>query len=293
MTRPALNPAPATIADLFRRSRAERWGLSREEFADALNASVSHAFAGSAPSPRERDRYLTGLHVADLALAAACALGRETAWDHFVLKHRPVLYRAADSLDPSGGARELADSMYADLYGMRGDDPGRRPLFRYFHGRSSLKTWLRAVLAQRHVDAIRARRRLEPLLDDDTASPAARSLSTDPDRDRLVPLLENALRTAIDQLDVKDRLRLRSYYGSQLTLAQIGRISGEHEGTVSRHLSRTRRHIRDAVERHLRGQDRLSDAAVARAFELILEDPGGLDLLGRDHEEIQQEIRRS
>jgi RNA polymerase sigma-70 factor (ECF subfamily) len=285
--------AAATVDDLFLKSGAERWGLSREEFADTVNASVRHAFAGGEPSSRERDRYVAGLHVADMALAAACALGRETAWDHFVLEHRPVLYRAADSLDSSGGARELADSIYADLYGMRDGDPARRPLFRYFHGRSSLKTWLRAVLAQRHVDAIRARRRVEPLPDDDAASPAARSQPADPDRDRLVPLLENALRTAIDQLEPKDRLRVRSYYASQLTLAQIGRLTGEHEATVSRQLSRTRRHLKEAVERHLREQAGLSDAQVARAFELILEDPGDLDLLGRDHGEIQQEIRRS
>ena len=269
--------APSTIDGLFRKADAERWTLAREEFADVLNASVGRAFATGAPSTREMDRYLAGLHVADLALAAACALGREQAWDHFVLEHRPVLYRSADALDPTGGARELADSLYADLYGMGDPGPGRRSLFRYFHGRSSLATWLRAVLAQRHVDAIRARRRTEPLPDDDGAA-AVVAQENDPDRALLVPLVENALQEAIDDLPAKDRLRLRSYYVGQLTLAEIGRITGEHEATVSRHLSRTRRSLRDAAERRLREQDHLSDAQMARAFELALEDPGGLDL---------------
>ena len=40
-------------------------------------------------------------------------------------------------------------------------DGERQSLFRYFHGRSSLATWLRAVLAQRVVDAVRVERRLE------------------------------------------------------------------------------------------------------------------------------------
>ena len=293
MNQPSSSLAPAIVNDLFRKAKAERWGLSHEQFAQAVDMSVRRGFPTTAPSRRDLDRYLENLHVADLALAAACTLGHDAAWDHFVVEHRPVLYRAADSLDPSGSARELADSLYADLYGMADAENGRRSLFRYFHGRSSLKTWLRAVLAQRHVDAIRARRRLESLPDDNSALPAAQGAERDPDRARLVPLVENAMRTAIDQLDVKDRLRLRSYYGSQLTLAQIGRITGEHEATVSRHLARTRRHIRDAVERRLRGQDGLSDAAVARAFELAVEDPGGLDLLGRDHEQSQHEIRRS
>ena len=80
-----------------------------------------------------------------------------------MLEHRPRLYRAADALDPAGGARDLADSLYADLYGFPDRQGKRKSLFRYFHGRSSLSTWLRAVLAQRHVDRLRTARRLEPL----------------------------------------------------------------------------------------------------------------------------------
>ena len=117
------------------------------------------------------------------ALATACALGRDAAWDHFVVEHRPILYRAADALDPAGGARELADSLYADLYGLREDAGERRSLFRYFHGRSSLATWLRAVLAQRHVDRLRAGKRIEPLSEEEGVAPAASE--RDPDRSAL------------------------------------------------------------------------------------------------------------
>lgn len=266
------------VEDLFRTSGAGRWTLSRDELREILEASVRHAFSDGTPPRRDLDRYLASLHVADLALAGACALGRDAAWDYFVLEHRPVLYRAANALNPSGGARELADSLYADLYGLREAAGTRQSLFRYFHGRSSLATWLRAVLAQRYVDLLRAQRRSEPLPDDESGMPAVAPESVDPDREALVPLVESALRTAIDQLAPKDRLRLRSYYVAHLTLAQIGRITGEHEATVSRHLSRTRRDLRDAIERHLRHEERLSDAQAARALELAIEDPGGLNL---------------
>jgi RNA polymerase sigma-70 factor (ECF subfamily) len=269
----------ATIADLYRKAGAEQWALSRDEFMEAVEASVRRTHAGSVPAQRELDRYLAGLHVSDLALATACALGRETAWDHFVLTHRPVLYRAADALNPSGSAREIADSLYADLYGLREADGTRRSLFRYFHGRSTLATWLRSVLAQRFVDSLRVHRRTEPLPDDDeVVRPGAVSVSGDPDRDQLVPLVQQALAAAIATLPVKDRLRLRSYYVSELTLAQIGRISGEHEATVSRQLARTRRSLRDAMERHLRDELRLSEAQASRALELAMEDPGGMSL---------------
>ena len=278
MPHPPTSLAPAVIEDLFRKAGAERWALARKEFADVVEASIRHAFASSEPSRRELDRYVASLHLADLALATACAHGRDAAWDHFVLTHRPLLYRSADALDPTGGVRELADSLYADLYGMGDGEAGRRSLFRYFRGRSSLATWLRAVLAQRHVDALRARRRIEPLPDEDSAVTGVAAPQTDPDRPRLVRLVEDALKTGIDQLAAKDRLRLRSYYVTELTLAQIGRITGEHEATVSRHLSRTRRTLRKAVERHLREGAQLTDGQIGRAVELALEDPGALDL---------------
>ena len=111
---------------------------------------------------------MSTLHAADLELARQCAAGDEQAWERFVLEYRPLLYRAADALDPSGSARDLADSLYADLYGIPEGESERRSLFRYFQGRSSLATWLRAVLSQRYVDRLRAQRRFEPLPDEST-----------------------------------------------------------------------------------------------------------------------------
>ena len=160
----------------------------------------------------------------------ACMLGRDAAWDHFVLTHRPILYRAADALDPSGGARELADTLYGDLFGAKTSGDGRA-LFSYFHGRSTLATWLRAVLSQRYVDLVRSRARLQPLPDEDE-QPSRRlrqgsvGQAVDPDRAVLVPLVDRALRSAIEALPPKDRLRLRSYHAAGMTLAQIGRLTG-------------------------------------------------------------------
>jgi len=102
-------------------------------------------------------------------LACACADGLEAAWDHFIREYRPTLYRAADAIDPTGGARDLADSLYAELFGLSERDGQRRSHLRYYHGRSSLGTWLRAVLSQRHVDRIRAGTRMEPLPDEGEA----------------------------------------------------------------------------------------------------------------------------
>jgi RNA polymerase sigma factor (sigma-70 family) len=270
-------PGGALVDRLFERSRSAAWELSREQFRASLEASLARAFADRTPSDVEVDRYLHSLHIDDLALASACAAGCGRAWDHFILQYRPVLYRAADALDRTGGARELADSLYGELYGLDVRGSVRQSLFRYFHGRSSLATWLRAVLAQRVVDAKRATRRLEPLAD---IEPPGRSeeAAADPDAPRLVRMLRTALTAALTQISARDRLRLACYYAKDLTLASIGRQLGEHEATVSRHLARSRRELRAAVERRLRDDHGLDPPAIETCWRLILADTADLDL---------------
>lgn len=280
------HPVPAPLIDeLFRASRGERWGLSRAAFEAAITESVDAICKDRSVPPDEVRDIARRLHVEDLALARACMGGHDEAWQHFMLEHRPALYRCADALDSSGAARELADALYADLYGATRAQG--RPLLAYFHGRSSLATWLRTVLAQRHVDAIRARRRTDPL-EDGVPVPAGVT-AMDPDRAILLPLVDQALRSAIDTLPAKDRLRLRSYHAAGLTLAQIGKLTGEHEATVSRHLARSRKDVRAAADAWLRDHGGLDTARVSRAYELAIEDPGELSLQGIFGEDDRKE----
>lgn len=261
---------------LYREARADRWRLPRAAFIYALESSSQKAFPDGTHTSRELSRYLSSLHLEDLALACACAEGHADAWDHFVLEMRPHLYRTAEAIDHSGAARELADSLYADLYGMNERGEPRQSLLRYFHGRSSLATWLRAVLAQRHVDRVRSSRRLDSLPDEMEAPPSS-SRTADPDCPRLVDVLRSALRRVVARLEPRDRLRISVYYAEQLTLAQTGRLLKEHEATVSRQLARTRRAIREQVEDDLRAQG-LNEAQIERCFECATEDAGEIDL---------------
>jgi RNA polymerase sigma-70 factor len=276
---PSPRVAPALVTRLHQQSSAARWPLSLDAFHAALSASVGHAFSGRTPTSSEIDRYVSSLHIDDLALACACAAGQESAWDHFVREYRPALYRAADAIDPTGGAREIADALYGDLFGLQEREGVRQSLFRYFHGRSSLATWLRAVLSQRYVDRVRAGRRLDPLPDDD-APPIVhtKDRAPDPERPRFVAVMQSALAAAVAALAPRDRLRLGWYYAQDLTLAQIGKLLKEHEATVSRHLTRTRRAIRDAVDASLREQHGLDDRAIHECFQSLVADAGPLDL---------------
>jgi len=145
------------VARAYEQSDAARWTLPFNDFARALHVSICSSVDPPAVA-------IASLRLSDLALAAACGAGIAAAWEEFVRRYRPILYTAARAIaDDEFLARELADSLYADLYGMEDREGERRSLLDHFHGRSSLATWLRAVLAQRHVDYVRESRRGEAL----------------------------------------------------------------------------------------------------------------------------------
>jgi RNA polymerase sigma-70 factor, ECF subfamily len=271
------------------------WNLSRAEFETALERSVAQRFfsASAQPDVKAMEKYLEGLHHGDLALACACSAGSAAAWDHFVAQFRPELYRAAGAIAGDAKAHELADSLYADLYGLRESEGQRKSLFDYFHGRSKLATWLRAVLAQRHVDTIRRERRSEPLEDErgrehpQVAASASRGArpggeAPDPNRVKYLALLQAAVAAALNALEPHDRLRLACYYADERTLAEIGKMLGEHEATVSRRLERTRRELRKQVEAWLRGEKKLTEAQVQLCYDYARENwPFDLTMLLR------------
>jgi len=269
------------VSSLFSQSNAQRWGLSRAQFACGLERSLRKRFAGETPGRDRLEEYLLTLHSEDLALATACLEGLEAAWEYFVQEYRGYLRAAAGAITKASryGAnpQELADSLFSDLFGLVDGKRGERSLFRYFHGRSSLRTWLRTVLAQRHVDHIRAQRRLESLDADDGERPElpperVQPPLLDPNRSHYLACFAAALKRALQRLPAEDRERLELYYVRQIKLAEIGRQLGEHESSVSRNLERIRRELRTVTEKLLRESFSLSEAEIQQCFEYVAED---------------------
>ena len=296
----SLDARSAVLERFYTQSQAGHWGLSREQFAAALSRSSKKALTAGTVTRQKLQEYLAALHLEDLALATACAEGVEAAWEHFFTTYRVYLRSAAAAIlrcrAGSAEACDLADSLFSELYGLASGKGLERSLFRYFHGRSSLKTWLRTVLAQRHIDSIRAGRRFEELAEDETGGERQGMLLApplqplDPHRDSYVSSFTRALQTTLDGLPSQERERLRLYYAEGKTLAEIGRLLGEHESSVSRHLDRVRQDLRCEVESILRqgfaaangsaAQPSLSDAEIALCFEYCAQDtPIDLDKL--------------
>jgi hypothetical protein len=173
----------ALIARAYQQSDAPRWALSFDHFAYSLHASI----CASTDAPEVA---ISSLRLSDLAFAAACRAGIEKAWEEFVRRYRPILYSAARAIaGDEFRARELADSLYADLYGTGPLQGRRRSLLDHFHGRSSLTTWLRAVLAQRQVDYLRELRRVEALVNRADRPEPVTIESADRERERYLPII--------------------------------------------------------------------------------------------------------
>lgn len=299
---PAHNPASAAVTllreldsrldSLFAASPASLWRLTRPQFVAAIQRSVCKRFAEDAVNRAILEEYLDTLHLDDLVLAAACLEGSEIAWEHFFRDYRGYLRAVAGSLTKGSrsgtDAQELADSLFAELFGLVDGKRGEASLFRYFHGRSSLKTWLRTILAQRHIDRIRQARRWESLEreDGDEKKPLPEQIlptpSLDPHRRQYLQRFLLALNDSLAALPASDRQRLELYYAREKSLAEIGRLLGEHESTASRHLERVRRELRAKVEGALRSGcypgnplrtlPPLSDAEIALCFQYAAED---------------------
>jgi len=225
--------------------------------------------------------YLTSLNANDLCLAAACAKGDDHAWEDFFREYRSYLLSVARTMTQDAGAAEqLADSTFAELYGLRETAGARVSKFSFYSGRGSLRGWLRAVVFQLSADHHRQTSRLvqteEPEEMDRLAHAAEKSppkSTTDLDyvRDRYRDAVARSLRRAIGELESRERLLLAYYYYDEMTLRDIGKFFDVHEATISRWLTKVQKHVRKLVEKSLARDHSFNRREVAEAIELAAE----------------------
>ena len=183
----------------------------------------------------------------ELALARACAAGQERAWEIFMSRYREKLYDiAAYIAKESSAARELADSLYADLYGTTTRDGQRVSKLASYTGRGSLEGWLRTVMAQEFVNRYRRQRRLVSL--DEESEDGAQFAATEPEPAVAVdPRVEAATDEVLSALPAEERFILASYYLDDRTLAEIARTLAVHESTISRKLDKLAKSLRKQI----------------------------------------------
>jgi RNA polymerase sigma-70 factor, ECF subfamily len=232
------------ITELYEKSGNS--GLSREQFAAILNQLAAKYLPADA-LPRETAELFGSLRVEELALARACAAGQERAWEIFMARYRERLYDiAAHIAKESSTARELADSLYADLYGTTTRDGQRISKLASYTGRGSLEGWLRTVMAQEFVNRFRRQRRLVSL--DEQSEGGVQFAATDPEPTAVVdPRVEAATDEVLSRTAAEDRFILASYYLDGRTLAEIARTLAVHESTISRKLDKLAKSLRKQI----------------------------------------------
>ena len=265
------------IERLWRTSDAKRFGLTEARFADILlqaGEAQSWGSAERATAPASaKAGFLQSLKIDDLILARACAAGSEVAWDLFLTRYRKVLYRAAYAIARQESAgRELADSLYADLYGVAEPGRARRSRLESYMGRGSLDGWLRAVLAQRFVDERRRTRRDVSLDEQESEILLTAPVSDIGDRgEKLLARIDSSLAAVLTRLNTEERFLLSSYYLDGRALWQIAKLQAVHESTISRRLERLTRRVRKALLSELQ-KSGLSQRAAQEALELDVRD---------------------
>jgi RNA polymerase sigma-70 factor (ECF subfamily) len=265
----------ALLEELWQKSDAGSCGLERTEFSRILHeVGAAQNFGldeGEVASREEQMVYFNRMKLGDLVLARACAAGKESAWKRFVTTYREPLIRAGTAITRSETlGLELADQLYAELFGLTMRDGERRCPLGSYRGRGSLMGWLRTTLAQRHVDHYRRSHREEPLEEFDT--PAQEPEPEHPVIELTV--LEKAVEGALRVCKAEDRLLLAAYYLDRRTLQQIAQVFHVHEATVSRKLKRACEQIHKQVVKnlHCAGMSRRA------AEEALGADPRDLDL---------------
>lgn len=235
----------AFAAAHYLESGAAEFGIDVAGLAAMLAEVFTQRGAGS-----ESEASLQALHLEEVVLARACVGGKERAWEIFMARYRETMYDAAYRIahDEASG-RALADSLYAQLYGLTDRGEVRASKLQYYLGRGSLAGWLRTVMAQEYVNQYRRTRRetsLEAAVEDGKQFAAA-----DPGTQQTDPRIEAATSAELAALEAEERFILAAYFIDRHTLAEIAKVMEVHESTISRKLERTTSGLRKRIRKRL------------------------------------------
>lgn len=218
--------------------------------------------------PRVVKDFIDKLQADDLCLVVACEQGSQQAWSDLVQRFSATVRSAARAVSSNEeGAEDLAQSIWAELHGLRLRDDGKPSgKLAYYSGRGSLAGWLRAVVAQLAIDQHRKQSRLVQTEEDgdfdriiqhgkEEHTWSGHNEAVNPELEiskKLVGAeMQKALASSIKELSAEDRLLVKLYYFEGLRLHEAGAVLGVHEATASRRLTRIHAELRVQVERIL------------------------------------------
>lgn len=265
---------------------ADNHSLTVESILPRVGAAVEKYVLRDDPkaSAQQISKFIDEMQADDLCLIVACEFGDEKAWNELVERFSATVRSAARSASSNEDAAEdLAQSIWAELYGLRTRKDGKTASkLAYYSGRGSLAGWLRAVVAQLAVDSYRKQARLVQADEDGDLDRLARETpmtelqtavaSTGQNPEQVVSNrfaerdMQNALNTAVKELTPEDRLLVKLYYFDNLRLHEAGKVLGVHEATASRRLTKVHTQLRRRVGEILISERGWTKAETERSF---------------------------
>lgn len=234
----------------YRSTDARHYGIEEGALASLLVEVLKACQANTDQLPV--NEILASLRLEELVLAHACAEGNERAWEVFLTRYRATLYETAYKIaKEESAARGLADSLYAELYGVDLKGQQRASKLRYYHGRGSLQGWLRTIVAQEYINRYRTAKRETSL--DAAIEEGAQFPAPQPEVPVIDRRIESAVQDELAALSGVERLLLVSYYLDRRTLADIAKLLRIHESTVSRKLDRVTASLQKGIGNRLVG----------------------------------------
>jgi len=260
----------ALLDEFYQKSKGAEFGLTVESFEQVVQEVIAKYLPAKAPRSGVHD-LCASLRIEELALARACAAGHERAWEVFLTRYREKLYNIAGFIaKESSAARELADSIYADLYGTGTREGKRNSKLASYTGRGSLEGWLRTVMAQEFVNRYRRQRRTVSL--DEETEEGVQFAAAAPEPETAVDSrVETATDEALAELSSEDKFVLASYFLDSRTLAEIARALHVHESTISRKLDKLAKSLRKRILAGL-GKQGMSRRQAEEAMEVDVRD---------------------
>jgi RNA polymerase sigma-70 factor (ECF subfamily) len=194
--------------------------------------------------------FLRSLRLEELVLARACARANERAWEVFLTRYRATLYETAHKIAKiESEARDLADSLYAELYGIDSKGQQRTSKLLSYQGRGSFEGWLRTVIAQEYVNRYRSTKRETSL--DAAVEVGAQFLASEPEVAVTDPRVDAAVDAELAELDEEECFVMAAYFLDHRTLAEIAKLKRVHESTISRKLERIITGARKGIRQRL------------------------------------------
>jgi RNA polymerase sigma-70 factor (ECF subfamily) len=267
-------------------SGAGRFGIDPAGLASLLTEVMEQR--DSSEQPGDVPSLLASMRLEELVLARACMAGHDSAWEIFLTRYRVPMYEAAYKIArDETTARALADSLYGELYGVNQRGEPRTSKLHYYLGRGSLAGWLRTVVAQEYVNQYRRGKRetsLETAIEDGKQFPAAETTEAS----TADPRIAAATASELAALDAEERFLLAAYYLDRRTLAEIAKLIGVHESTISRKLERAATGLRKRIRKRL-----IAAAMSPRQADEAMQDVDVRDLPVNVGETLGQETRKS